>query len=208
MISGRSSGSQASISSASTTRSCLFDQPWIQLWTPRLRWASWLAILCTITHGCWENFSLFTLTGRGHMEVQCVELSWTLPQAPLFLADFNLCTSAVMNPNCEYIILWVFLAKYQNWGWCWKPPNLQMLPEWGWFGDFPGRPVVKNCLPMQGIRVWALVWEDPTYCSATKPVCRNYWSSRALQSVLCNKRSDCDEKPVLRNYKVAPALYN
>ena len=145
MISGGSSGLQASISSASTSRqSCLLDQPQIQLWTLRLRWASWLEILRTITRGSWENFSLFTLTGRGHMEVQCVEHCWTLPQARLFLADFNLCTSAVMNPNCEYIILWVFLANYQNWGWSWKPPNLQMPSEWGWFRDFPGHPVVKN----------------------------------------------------------------
>ena len=39
------------------------------------------------------------------MEVLCVELSWTLPQVSLFSADFNLYTSAVMNPNCEYNIL-------------------------------------------------------------------------------------------------------
>ena len=27
----------------------------------------------------------------------------------------------------------------------------------------------------QGTRVWALVWEDPTCCGATKPMCHNYW---------------------------------
>ena len=31
-------------------------------------------------------------------------------------------------------------------------------------------------LPMQGTRVWALVWEDPTCCGATKPVRHNYWA--------------------------------
>ena len=29
-------------------------------------------------------------------------------------------------------------------------------------------------LPMQGTRVRALVWEDPTCCGATKPVCHSY----------------------------------
>ena len=40
--------------------------------------------------------------------------------------------------------------------------------------DFPGGAVVKNCLPMQGTRVRALVREDPTCRGATKPVCHNY----------------------------------
>ena len=29
---------------------------------------------------------------------------------------------------------------------------------------------------MQGTRVRALLWEDPTGCRATKPVCHNYWA--------------------------------
>ena len=35
---------------------------------------------------------------------------------------------------------------------------------------------LRICLPMQGTRVWALVWEDPTCCGATKPVRHNYWA--------------------------------
>ena len=31
-------------------------------------------------------------------------------------------------------------------------------------------------LPVQGTRVRALVWEDPTCCRATKPACHNYWA--------------------------------
>ena len=31
-------------------------------------------------------------------------------------------------------------------------------------------------LPVQGTRVWALVWEDPTCRRATKPVRHNYWA--------------------------------
>ena len=33
---------------------------------------------------------------------------------------------------------------------------------------------LRICLPMQGIRVRALVWEDPTCRGATKPVSHNY----------------------------------
>ena len=31
-------------------------------------------------------------------------------------------------------------------------------------------------LPIQGRCVRALVWEDPTCCGATKPMCHNYWA--------------------------------
>ena len=35
---------------------------------------------------------------------------------------------------------------------------------------------LRICLPMQGTRVRALVWEDPTCHGATKPVHHNYWA--------------------------------
>ena len=33
---------------------------------------------------------------------------------------------------------------------------------------------LRVCLPMQGTRVRALVWEDPTCHGATRPVSHNY----------------------------------
>ena len=33
---------------------------------------------------------------------------------------------------------------------------------------------LRICLPMQGTRVQALVWEDPTCRGATRPVSHNY----------------------------------
>ena len=73
-------------------------------------------------------------------------------------------------------------------------------------------------LPVQGTRVRALVWEDPTCRRATKsmhhnywacalePASHNYWSRvpqllkpACLEPVLCNKRSHCNEKPAHRN---------
>ena len=35
---------------------------------------------------------------------------------------------------------------------------------------------LRICLPMQGTRVRALVWEDPTCHGATRPVSHNYWA--------------------------------
>ena len=69
-------------------------------------------------------------------------------------------------------------------------------------------------LPMQGTWVQALVWEDPTYRRATKPMHHNYWACAlepvshnywacvpqllkpvCLEPVLRNKRSHRNEKP-------------
>ena len=58
-------------------------------------------------------------------------------------------------------------------------------------------------LPMQGTQVWALVREDPTCRGATKPVRHNYWPC-ALEPVLCNKGSHCNEKPAHRNEEQPP----
>ena len=62
---------------------------------------------------------------------------------------------------------------------------------------------LKIHLPVQGSWVRALVWEDPTCCGATKPICHNYWARMPqllkparLEPVLCNKRSRRNEKPV------------
>ena len=76
---------------------------------------------------------------------------------------------------------------------------------------------------MQGTRVRALVWEDPTCHEATKPVRHNYWACALepmshnnwacvppllkpthLEPVLHNKRSHCNEKPAHRNEEYPP----
>ena len=35
---------------------------------------------------------------------------------------------------------------------------------------------LRICPPMQGTRVWSLVWEDPTCCGAAKPMHYSYWT--------------------------------
>ena len=54
--------------------------------------------------------------------------------------------------------------------------------------DFPGGPVVKNHLPVQGTRVPSLIGEDPTCHGATKPLHHNSWAC-ALERVLRNERA-------------------
>ena len=73
---------------------------------------------------------------------------------------------------------------------------------------------LRICLPMQGTRVWALVWEDPTCPRANMHVFRNYWACALepmshnywalmlqllkptrLEPMLRNKRSHRNEKP-------------
>ena len=77
---------------------------------------------------------------------------------------------------------------------------------------------LRILLPMQGTRVQALVWEDPTCRGATKPVHHNYWpcalepmshnyearmpqllKPACLEPVLCNKRSQRNGKPAHHN---------
>ena len=52
---------------------------------------------------------------------------------------------------------------------------------------------LKIRLPMQGAWVWALVWEDPMCCGASKPVSHNYWASvpQVLEPVCRNSWSLC-----------------
>ena len=64
---------------------------------------------------------------------------------------------------------------------------------------------------MQGTRVRALVQDDPTCRGATKSVRHNYWARvpqlpkpAHLESVLRNKRSHRNEKPVHRNEEQPP----
>ena len=67
-----------------------------------------------------------------------------------------------------------------------------------WLSDSSACPVVKwfFCLSGQGTQVQPLVWEGSAGWGATKPMCHNHWSPRALEPMFCDKRSHCKEKPV------------
>ena len=104
---------------------------------------------------------------------------------------------------------------------CHSPPAVWLVPV---CGPRVGDPCFRRAclaslvvqwlrihLPLQGTRVRALVWEDPTCHRAAKPMCHNYRTlcSRAhepqllkpacLEPMLHNKRSHHNEKPAHRN---------
>ena len=95
--------------------------------------------------------------------------------------------------------VWRFLKKLKIWA--------SLVAQW-----------LRIHLPMQGTRVWALVWEDPTCHRATKPVYHDYWACAleptshnywahvpqllkpaCLEPMLPNKRSHHNEKPTHHN---------
>ena len=79
---------------------------------------------------------------------------------------------------------------------------------------------IRTHLPMQEAQDQSLVPEDPTCCMATESVCCSfcacalepgscsYRSPHALQNMLCNKRSHCNEKPIRRNCRGASTYHN
>ena len=66
---------------------------------------------------------------------------------------------------------------------------------------------LRVCLPMQGTRVRALVWEDPTCRGATRPVSHNYW---ACASEACAPQQERPRRRKARApwWRVAPTCCN
>ena len=66
---------------------------------------------------------------------------------------------------------------------------------------------LRICLPMQGTRVRALVWEDPTCRGAARPVSHNYW---ACASGACAPERERPRQWEARapRWRVAPACRN
>ena len=60
----------------------------------------------------------------------------------------------------------------------WKQPKCPSTHEWikNVYRASLVAQWLRICLPMQGTRVRALVWEDPTCHRATGPVSQNYWA--------------------------------
>ena len=57
------------------------------------------------------------------------------------------------------------------------PKRVSLVAQW-----------LRICLLMQGTRVRALVWEDPTCRGATRPVSRNYWACASGACALQQER--------------------
>ena len=63
------------------------------------------------------------------------------------------------------------------------------------------------CLPTQGTRVLALVWEDPMCRGATRPVSHNYWACASGACVPQRERPRWWEARAPR-WRVAPTCHN
>ena len=66
---------------------------------------------------------------------------------------------------------------------------------------------LRICLPMQGTRVRALVWEDPTCHGATGPVSHNYWACASGACAPQQERPRWWEARAPR-WRVAPTCHN
>ena len=66
------------------------------------------------------------------------------------------CKSQLLAPGHTHF-------RASHWACSKDPSGASLVAQW-----------LRICLPMQGIRVRALVWEDPTCCRATRPVSHNY----------------------------------
>ena len=66
---------------------------------------------------------------------------------------------------------------------------------------------LRVCLPMQGTRVRALLWEDPTCRGATRPVSHNYW---ACASGACAPQQERPRRWEARapRWRVAPTRHS
>ena len=64
---------------------------------------------------------------------------------------------------------------------------------------------LRPCPPIQGTWVRAVVWDDPTYCGATKPVRHDYWAC-ALESTSHNYWACAPQLLSLRSRAHEPQL--
>ena len=91
---------------------------------------------------------------------------------------------------------------------CWYAFTCKKLTlKFGKFGKFGASLVaqwLRICLPTQGTRVRALVWEDPTCLETTRPVSHNYW---ACASGACAPQQEGPRQWEARaqRWRVAPA---
>ena len=126
------------------------------------------------------SYSLMNVTLHAYR--QCLCLCWrfySLEASHLSLApptSSHTCTCVSTHPNIFYYI------------------NIKSL-----FRNAPGGPVVKN-LPINAGDMSSIPGpEDSTCLGASKLLCHNYWSLRALEPMLYIKRIHGNEKPVHRN---------
>ena len=104
---------------------------------------------------------------------------------PMFMAALFAIAKIWKQPKCPstdewikkwYIYIYIYTMEYLSTIKKNKQKGASLVAQW-----------LRIYLPMQGTRVRALVWEDPTCRGATRPVSHNYWACAsgacALQQV-------------------------
>ena len=79
--------------------------------------------------------------------------------------------------TCEQKLPWEPVLGLESWNYNWQiavPTTLSIINSRG--GASLVAQWLRICLPMQGTRLRALVWEDPTCRGATGPMSHNYWA--------------------------------
>uniref|UniRef100_A0A8C0I715 Secretory carrier-associated membrane protein n=1 Tax=Balaenoptera musculus TaxID=9771 RepID=A0A8C0I715_BALMU len=89
--------------------------------------------------------------------MQNLTLPDNFPVGPCFYQDFSVDIPVEFQKTVKIMYyLWIALSNR-------KGSGASLVAQW-----------LRICLPMQGTRVRALVWEDPTCRGATEPVSHNY----------------------------------
>ena len=100
----------------------------------------------------------------------------------------------------------IFIAAILTTAKTWKQPRFPSVGKWInklWQGASLVAQWLRICLLMQGTRVRALVWEDPTCRGATRPWATTTEPAR-LEPVLHNKRGRDSERPAHRDEEWPP----
>ena len=137
-------------------------------------------------------------------------------------SDYFLCTGLPCIPGATSVAFEEMLPGVQvvpsliggsPWQWiiiCWLSASKKIL-ELGYIKRYLRASLVAQwlriCLPMQGTRVRALVWEGPTCRGATKPVSHNYWACVSGACALQQERPQQWEARAPR-WRVAPTCRN
>ena len=89
------------------------------------------------------------IRASNYMKHKLIELQKETDKSTIIVGDFNTPLSIIDRTSRQKVIKNIEGAS--------------LVAQW-----------LRICLPMQGTRVQALVWEDPTCCGATKPVSHSY----------------------------------
>ena len=125
----------------------------------------------TLLHCCWEYKLIQPLWRTVWRFLKKLKIE--LPHDPAIpLLGIYPEKAIIQKESCTTM----FIAALFTIAWTWKQPKCPWTDEWikkMWWASLVAQ-WLRICLPVQGTRVRALVWEGPTCRGATGPVSHNY----------------------------------